>query len=201
MRNQPVTAFKPGDRVHHAPLLRTGTIRSILGHTLAFIDWDEHLASYASTTHLTPAGEPMTTTFESIDHCNDGVTVGRNSLGVLIGIKRDGKTQQALTVSTGTAPAFVLAVLDEAGVEPLSEHYGDNNDPDVALRHAAHFLTKHAALTEAKAKEAADREALDRRREDLAHEFAENPGGYAIAALSTQRAIDRIIELEAQATP
>lgn len=73
----------------------------------------------------------------------------------------------SVTPSASDAPAIALAILSAAGVEPLSEHYGANDDPVAMMRHAAHFLARHATLSEAAAKEAADLQELEAAAWDL----------------------------------
>lgn len=85
------------------------------------------------------------------------INKGRDCVPILI----EGIESYGIDLKLADAPALALAILEAAGVEPLSEHYGANNDPSAALSHASHFLAKHAELTQAAAKEAADREALE----------------------------------------
>jgi len=145
-----MTVFKPGDRVHHAPLLRTGTIRSILGHTLAFIDWDEHLASYASTTHLEPAGEPMSKRTDFLDADGSPMTIEGRADHENWAMKfRDSYRE----FTPANAPALALAILEAAGWP--GDYPGGVSNQIVA------DLRRVVEITEQKAKEAAEQKALD----------------------------------------
>lgn len=220
-----MTGFKPGDRVHewghdYTPST-TGTIQGTASDGRIKVLWDDgpvitpHLPQ-----HLEPLGEPMSKTeadltaaLEVILRHPDGPASDAS-----IYEAHEGKPDSTIIIeghvelaqlakeilklqagATGEAAAKALAILEAAGVKPLSEHYGANNDPAVALSHASHFLGKHAELTQAAAKEAADQEALEKRRDALAIQFGSSNLGYKDTFESTQRAIDRVIELEDQA--
>lgn len=182
-----MTGFKPGDRVHERGTAYTpatiGTVRDATTGWPILVLWDDgpvitpHLPQ-----HLEPLGETMSKTeadltaalevilrhpegpasdasiYEAHEGKPDGTIIIEGHVELAQLAKEILKLQAG---ATGEAAAKALAILEAAGVEPLSEHYGANNDPSVALSHASHFLAKHAELTQAAAKEAADREALE----------------------------------------
>ena len=53
-----------------------------------------------------------------------------------------------------TAPALALAILEAAGVEESSPHYGLNDSPEWNLRWASHYLGRSIELTNTQAAEA-----------------------------------------------
>lgn len=196
MRACRVTGFKPGDRVQHHTGVE-GTVTRCNGK-FATVDWDHYVrANIHHVDLLTPLGEPMSKRTDFLDADGSPMTIEGQADNENWAIKF-ASTYREFTPAD--APALALAILEAAGVEPLSEHYGANNDPSAALSHASHFLAKHAELTQAAAKEAADREALEKRRDALAIQFGSSNLGYKDTFESTQRAIDRVIELEDQAS-
>lgn len=98
----------------------------------------------------------------------------------------------AVDLSSDEAPAIAIAILEASGL------VRDNCSADEA-EISLEWLYAAVAKRQQEAKEAADREALEKRRNELAIEFGCSNLGYKDTFESTQRAIDRVIELENKA--
>lgn len=134
------------------------------------------------------------------------VVVASSFGDVHLSIHKNDLIQDGICVRGEDAPAIALAILEAAGVAPTHKEEWTVGEPDF-LEVIAADLQHHIEVRYRVTKEAAERETLTRRRDDLAREFVSTPFGYADTSLgyadtldSTQRAIDRIIELEDRAT-
>ena len=122
------------------------------------------------------------------------VTVTPDIHGALIETAGGSESLRAISVSAKTAPAFTLSILEAAGW------------PDEARTSITRTILQDLRFVvdcvEKDAKEAADREAQTKRRDDLAKELGASRTYTTYRQLSgtSQRAIDRIIELEDRAT-
>lgn len=133
----------------------------------------------------------MSKTFTSTNDTDapiHSLTVGDSDGEVLVRVNF-GKVHKGVLIATADAPALALAILEAAG---LVRDSCSGDDAEVALE----WLHSAVARREREAKEAADREALNHRRDELAIEFGSSDLGYKDTFDSTQRAIDRVIELE-----
>lgn len=172
-----MTTFRPGDRVHlwqNAWLASTtGTVTGTTPEGRTLVRWDDGPATTPHYPHhLEPAGEPMST-FKSIAPGSKAtIEVAGVDGNVTVYVHQN---IGAIDLDAADAPALALAILEAAGVEPLSEHYGDDTLPATSLSRAAHYLSVYANQVNAAAKEAADQEALEAEALHLCRIMWDNP--------------------------
>lgn len=142
-----------------------------------------------------------TKTFKSFVSAGRFIEVKKNGDGTNLTIYKGPSRSNSylgISVTPTDVPALALAILEAAGYAP-NDHGGVVYAESTAVDKAAWYLSKNIEKRAEATKEAADREAQTKRRDDLAIQFGSSPLGYNDTFESTQRAIDRIIELEDKA--
>lgn len=76
-------------------------------------------------------------------------------------VKDERGAYHTIFIAPSDAPALALAILEAAGVEPSSPHYGLNDSPEWNVRWASHYLGRSIELTEAKTAEAKEQAELE----------------------------------------
>lgn len=102
----------------------------------------------------------MSKTFKSDNELAKTISAHRWNDRFLVEIE-DPKHLIAINLSDNNAPALALAILEAAGVEASSPHYGANDDPHWNLRWASHHLGRSIELIEAKVAEAREQAELE----------------------------------------
>lgn len=98
------------------------------------------------------------------------ITKGSNgNINFIINHELRGSTKATLEKSAGADAA--LAILEVAGVEPSSPHYGLNDSPEWNLRWASHYLGQSIELTNAHAAEAEAQAELEAEALELCNEY------------------------------
>lgn len=116
-------------------------------------------------------------TFKSVTDNESELDVRANDCGVFIAFSRAGQIWQASTFAPSDATALALAILEAAGVEPSSAHYGLNDSPEWNVRWASHYLGRSIELTEAKTAEAKEQAELEAEALELLNAYRAVSGG------------------------
>ncbi|MGO2030621.1 MAG: hypothetical protein ACTH2A_06710 [Glutamicibacter ardleyensis] len=106
-------------------------------------------------------------TFESVKSPLELTVVRTNEDLVRVITQLPDETGRAIDLAPSDAPALALAILEAAGVEPSSPHYGLNDSPEWNVRWASHYLGRSIELTEAKTAEAKEQAELEAEALDL----------------------------------
>lgn len=141
----------------------------------------------------------MSKTFKSaVSHRE--VRIWPTDAGFAIAVLDDVSNESTSTQLAPTdAPAIMLAIAEAVGINPRPHDTYSSTEREKVIENALWEIGVTIKDAAREAKEAADREALEKRRDDLAREFGSSNLGYKDTFDSTQRAIDRIIELEDKA--
>lgn len=138
----------------------------------------------------------MSKKFESSSQSSDNRTLSVERLYGEPRLLIDGDRRIGFLVAASDAPALALAIIEAAGIWAGAK----SDEALTAVESAARALHEHVNVQRAMAEEAAALEKLTKRRNELAAELGtKKAASYLSISGTSQRAIDRIIELEDKA--